>query len=194
MSDDIWFQKVINAHDGFDGFWMCPTPNCDGAGFTFDIFPTDPDHPANQGWTEDEDGESIDLDQEDAWSDIHPHNAGTSESGADNSGAGGSGTEDSGDEYDPAESAYADWDQPFGADDDDLEGEEWKHGLAPGERPPQLPFPEQARRELEQEQQRYNAPDLRPRIVDWSDRPAPSPRDPGSDSSDSDINDSDIPF
>jgi len=22
-----------------DGFWCCPTPGCDGVGFTFDIFP-----------------------------------------------------------------------------------------------------------------------------------------------------------
>src|SRR6202042_1514012 len=26
MSDQIWFQKVIGARDGFPGFWMCPTP------------------------------------------------------------------------------------------------------------------------------------------------------------------------
>src|SRR5437899_3349686 len=25
------------------GFWCCPTPGCDGAGFLFDIYPTDPD-------------------------------------------------------------------------------------------------------------------------------------------------------
>src|SRR5262245_53599989 len=57
MSDEIWFHKVINSKDGFDGFWMCPTPNCDGAGFTFDIFPTDPHHPANAGWHYSEDDE-----------------------------------------------------------------------------------------------------------------------------------------
>src|SRR5215212_7679159 len=32
MSDQMWFQRVINARD-VDGFWRCPTPNCDGAGF-----------------------------------------------------------------------------------------------------------------------------------------------------------------
>src|SRR4051812_15792320 len=57
MSDGIWFQKVIGSKDGFDGFWMCPTPNCSGAGFTFDIFPTDPAHPANSGWVYDDDEE-----------------------------------------------------------------------------------------------------------------------------------------
>src|SRR5438093_10788802 len=52
MSDRIWFQRVRNARPGgLDGFWMCPTPNCGGAGFTFDIFPTDPNHPANRGWS-----------------------------------------------------------------------------------------------------------------------------------------------
>src|SRR5207249_12212962 len=50
MSDQMWFQKVINASDGFPGFWMCPTANCSGAGFCFDIFPTGPDHPSNVGW------------------------------------------------------------------------------------------------------------------------------------------------
>ena len=50
MSDQVWFQQVIGDPAGFKGFWMCPTPNCDGAGFTFDIFPTDPNHPASEGW------------------------------------------------------------------------------------------------------------------------------------------------
>ena len=35
-----------------DGFWSCPTPGCDGVGFCFDIWPTDPD------WT-DENGEKV---------------------------------------------------------------------------------------------------------------------------------------
>src|SRR6185437_9512331 len=54
-SDQIWFQKINGARDGCGGFWMCPTPNCGGAGFTFDIFPTDPTHPANEGWFDDDD-------------------------------------------------------------------------------------------------------------------------------------------
>src|SRR5688500_8752776 len=59
MSDGIWFQRIVGRKGReHDGFWMCPTPNCGGAGFTFDIFPTDPGHPANDGWTycDDEDG------------------------------------------------------------------------------------------------------------------------------------------
>src|SRR3954471_5022996 len=54
MSSEIWFQRVIGDPRGFKGFWMCPTSNCSGAGFTFDIFPTDPDHPANEGWSDDD--------------------------------------------------------------------------------------------------------------------------------------------
>src|SRR3954468_18706422 len=57
MSTEMWFQRVIGDRRGFKGFWMCPTPNCGGAGFTFDIFPTDPDHPANDGWYDDSDDE-----------------------------------------------------------------------------------------------------------------------------------------
>src|SRR5947208_1077533 len=63
MSTGIWFQRIINGRDGFDGFWMCPTPNCGGAGFTFDLFPTDPDHPANEGWYGDDDDGDEDDDE-----------------------------------------------------------------------------------------------------------------------------------
>ena len=45
---------------------MCPTPNCGGAGFTFDIFPTDPTHPANEGWhSSDDDDEDADGEWDD---------------------------------------------------------------------------------------------------------------------------------
>src|ERR1700712_5592377 len=60
MSNLMWFQKVIGDPSGFDGFWMCPTPNCGGAGFTFDIFPTDPSHSANEGWHYSDDDEGDD--------------------------------------------------------------------------------------------------------------------------------------
>src|SRR5882724_8663982 len=65
ISDKIWFQKVIGDKH-LDGFWMCPTPNCSGAGFTFDIFPTDPDHPANANW-HDDDGDDEAEDDDEAW-------------------------------------------------------------------------------------------------------------------------------
>lgn len=31
------------------GFWCCPTPGCDGKGFGFDIYPTDPDYVDEEG-------------------------------------------------------------------------------------------------------------------------------------------------
>ena len=141
MSDRIWFQRVVNDPQGFGGFWMCPTPNCGGAGFTFDIFPTDPDHPANGGWYYGDGDEEEDRDRDDA-------------------------------EWDPDEPEYRALDEELGEEeeDDDLEGEEWKYGLQPGERPPAPEWSEQARREWEEEEARYDQPDERPRVVDWSDR------------------------
>src|SRR3954468_19489206 len=64
MSTEIWFQRVLNDPGGFKGFWMCPTPNCGGAGFNFDIFPTDPEHPANKEWTYFEDPDDEEFDEE----------------------------------------------------------------------------------------------------------------------------------
>jgi hypothetical protein len=152
MSDEMWFQRVIGSRDGFDGFWRCPTPNCDGAGFTFDIYPTDPDHPANDGWSYDDDD---DVDEEEfeemEWTDIPE------------------------DEWDPSESQYE--------GNDDIEGEEWKFGLQPGEELDESHWSE-ARREWEEEQRMYDAPDERPRELDWSNRP----EEPGS------FRDDDIPF
>lgn len=165
MSDQIWFQKVINARDGFDGFWMCPTPNCGGAGFTFDIFPTDPNHPANESWHySDDDDESPGED------------------------------EDSTGEYDPAEPKYMELDEEFDEDEDDLEGEEWKHGLQPGERPPEPPWAQEARRAWEEEQKKYDEPDRRPRLIDWSDRKDLAPPGQRSNGNDGEIGEEDIPF
>ena len=63
-------------------------------------------------------------------------------------------------EYDPDESKYKELDEMWGdhVDDDDLEWEEWKFGLQPGERP-ETPMSEEARREHEEEERRYNSPD-----------------------------------
>jgi hypothetical protein len=140
-SDQMWFQRVINDPQGFPGFWMCPTPNCDGAGFCFDIFPTDPDHPANDGWdsSDDEDDEEFEDDETDAG------------------------------EWDPAEPQYQAMDE-FIDEDDDIEGEEWKHGLAPGESLPESDAMRDARLRWEEEQKKYDEPDQRPRVIDWSDR------------------------
>ncbi len=149
MSDGIWFQKVINARDGFAGFWMCPTPNCDGAGFTFDIFPTDPAHPANAGWHSFDDDEELEFDEN------------------------GDVIEPTGEkDYDPDESKYKALDAELGNPDDDIiEGDEWKlAALDPRERPPESESQRQVRLEWEEEQKKYDAPDERPRILDWKDR------------------------
>ena len=166
MSSEIWFQRVI-GDPHLDGFWMCPTPNCSGAGFTFDIFPTDPDHPANAGWhacdddDEDEDGAYDDEEEFDPDADA----AAT--------------------EWDPSESGYQ--------EPDDIEGEEWKHGLAPGEPLPESEMSEslrRAREEREEEERRYDMPDERPRVLDWTDQQgAETP--PGGGGA---INPDDIPF
>lgn len=159
MSDQMWLQRVIGARDGFEGFWMCPTPNCGGAGFTFDIFPTDPHHPANQGWT------YLDDDDDDSeWNDEEPP------SEADKP-------------YDPAEPEYAGLDEAF-EDDDDIDGEEWKYGLEPGERP-QSQWSDEARLAWEEEQKKYDLPDTRPREIEWTDR---------GDDSQRPVSEDDIPF
>jgi hypothetical protein len=167
MSDRIWLQRIIGDPDpcGMEGFWMCPTPNCDGKGFTFDIFPTDPDHPANEGTYYDDDDEEG---EEDDWwdQDAEPDAA-----------------------WDPDETKYKELDEAFGNDDGDIEGEEWKYGLAPGEHPPEPDWMEQARLEHDEEERRYDEPDERPRVIDWSDRDDRKPRaGPAGD------DDDDIPF
>ena len=172
MSDEIWFQRIIGDPMGLDGFWMCPTPNCSGAGFTFDIFPTDPTHPGNEGWSDDDgDDESGDGEDDDAaglFADL-----------------GVAGEDDGESAWDPEETKYKELDEIFGdGDDGDIEGEEWKYGLAPGETPPEPDWAEAARREHEEEEQRFNEPDERPRVLDWTDREDRRQRG----------NDDDIPF
>ncbi len=166
MSDEIWFQQVVNSKDGFDGFWMCPTPNCDGAGFTFDIFPTDPAHPANAGWHYCDDDE--DYEDENNYDEkgnfIEPQDR----------------------VYNPDEPKYKALDEeaPDGPEDD-LEGEEWKLGLQPGERPVETEEQKRQREQWEQEQNKYDGPDERPRVVDWKDRET---------GKSADATDNDIPF
>ena len=157
MSDKIWLQRVIGDRDGMDGFWMCPNNNCSGAGFTFDIFPTDPDHPANAGWFDDDEGE-YDPEEDEALDELDPDDVG----GGDEATA----------EYDPHESKYKQLDEEMGdADDDITEGDEWKLGLAPGEQvPPQMYWSENSRKEWEAAQADYDAPDRRPRELDWTRR------------------------
>src|SRR5438309_11027126 len=100
MSDGMWFQKVINGRDGFEGFSMGPTPNCDGKGFTFDIFPTDPNHPANEGWVEDDDDED------------GVNDAGLDEEFGEHAGEFAGGNPDDA-PWDPAETKYAEMDEAY---------------------------------------------------------------------------------
>ena len=154
---------------GLEGFWMCPTPNCDGAGFTFDIFPTDPSHPANEGWSYDDDeDEEAEFEFDDDATPDAP--------------------------WDPDEAKYKELDELFGdAEDSDIEGEEWKYGLAPGERPPEPDWIEAGRREREEEEKRYDQPDERPRVLDWSNREDRMPNS-SSNSPPGHFPDDDIPF
>jgi hypothetical protein len=49
--------RIEKCSDGKErGFWCCPTLGCDGRGFGFDIFPTDPDYRGEDGermWMDD---------------------------------------------------------------------------------------------------------------------------------------------
>ena len=141
MSDQMWLQRIIEHPRGMEGFWMCPTPNCGGAGFTFDIFPTDPDHPANEGW------HFCDDDEEEAGDDWQP--------------------DEDEDGWDPAETTYADMDEELAAEGD-IEGEEWKHpsDLQP---PAESPAQAEARRAREEHERKYDEPDTRPREVYYKD-------------------------
>ena len=162
LSSEMWFQRVIGDPQGFKGFWKCPTPNCGGAGFTFDIFPTDPDHPANEGWyTDDDDDDGEYEDEED-----------DPELDVENLFDGDDADADGGPAWDPEEKKWKELDEELAEleDVDDLEGEEWKHGLSPGERPPEPDWMERARREQEEQERQYDEPDRRPRELDWSDR------------------------
>ena len=154
MSDRIWWQREILPGGKEDGMWLCPTPNCDGAGFTFDLFPTDPAHPANEGWHSSDDNDNEDDEEEGEFED------GEEEADADAA-------------YDPAEPGYAALDDEAAAHGD-VEGEEWKHGLSPGEAPPEPAWVESARRERAAEEARYDQPDERPRVVDRSHEPPPA--------------------
>lgn len=160
MSDQIWLQRVIGGRDGFDGSWMCPTPNCGGAGFTFDIFPTDPTHPANAGWDDgedefdDEDESLATFDESDEWNEDDDPTA----------------TDVDAPDYDPAEPKYAQMDSDL-LDSGDLEGEEWKHGREPTAAftAPDASDGSCNIDEIEDER-RYDMPDERPRELDWTHR------------------------
>ena len=168
MSNEMWFQRVVGAKDSFPGFWMCPTPNCSGAGFSFDIFPTDPNHPSNEGWhfCEEDDYDEEEFEEEEIEALIEGDAA------------------DRDKEWDAEEPRYKELDELAG-EDDDISGEEWKYGLEPGAQRPGS-WSDAARAEWEEEQRKYDQPDERPRVLDWSNMPERG----GGDS----INEDDIPF
>ena len=60
--------RVNTAADGSrQGFWCCPTPGCGGAGFGFDILPTDPEYRDEDGellWVQDDDESEDDFEDD----------------------------------------------------------------------------------------------------------------------------------
>jgi len=174
MSDEIWLQRIVGrpeGEQGYEGHWLCPTPNCSGVGFLFDIYPTDPNHPANAGWVEDDDDEAEDFEHE--FDDFDDPEAGAESA-----------------DYDPGETKWKKLDEDLGdSDDDDIEGEEWKYGLEPGELPPPSFRSDESRREWEEEQRQYDEPDRRAREVPWEPRWSHRKGDGSSE-----ITEDDIPF
>ena len=150
MSDTMWFQRVINSKDGFPGFWMCPTPNCGGAGFTMDIFPTDPDHPANEGWHSSDEDEM----EED-------------EAGAD-------------EEWNAEEPEFEEFDDEDDDDMEGEEWKQGIRPDELPIQPPEMTQAQRERqaaaeREHEEEEKKYDMPDERPRVIDWANREDPPP-------------------
>jgi len=74
MSDQITWRIQTNADGDTHGFWCCPDPACSGAGFGFDLLPTDPNYrDEHGGWVhDDEDEEDDDEFDEDDWNDDKP--------------------------------------------------------------------------------------------------------------------------
>ena len=72
----IEWRVLTSAAGEPHGFWCCPTPGCDGKGFGFDIFPTDPHYQDERGgWVydeeeqeeeEDSDGDEVDENEHDS--------------------------------------------------------------------------------------------------------------------------------
>ena len=63
----IEWRVETDADGKQHGFWCCPTPDCDGRGFGFDIFPTDPeyqDERRGRVWCDDEEFDEDNLDEE----------------------------------------------------------------------------------------------------------------------------------
>lgn len=55
----IEWRDDVGGPDPHDGAWCCPTPGCDGLGFLFDIWPTDPE------WRDEEGNKVCSFDDDD---------------------------------------------------------------------------------------------------------------------------------
>jgi hypothetical protein len=171
LSDGIWLQRYRQPpRDSMKGFWMCPTPNCDGRGFTFDIFPTDPEHPCNASWSgegdyaddpDDLDGPAFDEEElldPDLSIDEDPDELALLWD-----------ADDPEAEYDPDEPQYKALEADIGLGDGDGEGEEWKQGLLPGDYPLDFMLENRQNRDDPRRDPRFDQPDRRPREIDYVD-------------------------
>lgn len=61
----IEWREESSSAGRIDGRWVCPMPGCGGAGFGFDIYPTDPDYIDPDGrditaWDDDDEDDEFD--------------------------------------------------------------------------------------------------------------------------------------
>jgi len=49
QSDSLQWKTSQGQNGGVQGFWICPTPGCQGKGFGFDIMPVDPNYRDERG-------------------------------------------------------------------------------------------------------------------------------------------------
>ena len=63
-------SEIVWVESGDGGFWRCPIEDCGGAGFGFDIYPTDPaeaeKHGIHSSFDEDDDDEGWDEEGDEA--------------------------------------------------------------------------------------------------------------------------------
>lgn len=67
MSDQMQYRISTDIDGKQRGFWCCPDPKCDGKGFLFDLYPTDPewrDEEGNLVWSQDDGDDDEEWDDE----------------------------------------------------------------------------------------------------------------------------------
>jgi len=68
----IEWREQIDEKGQVEGFWCCPTPGCGGAGFGFDILPTDPTYCDERGgWVQCDVDEEYDEFEDDDLDDVN---------------------------------------------------------------------------------------------------------------------------